>query len=69
MTCINKSKPQIQMMTEVGSDTLGYYVVYMWLQPLGIILCQESYSRTKENPTHQGHIASLSLARALNSLR
>lgn len=59
MTRINKSKPQIQMMTEVGSDTLGHYVAYMWLQPLGIILCQESYSRTKENPTHKATLCHL----------
>lgn len=69
MTRVNKSKPQIQMMTKVGSDSLGYYLVYMWLQLLGIILCQESSSRTKENPTHQGYIVSLSLARAWNSPR
>lgn len=31
MTHINEPKPQIQMMTEVGSDTLGHYVAYMWL--------------------------------------
>ena len=50
------------MMTKVGSDSLEYYSVFMWLQQLVIILCRESYFRTKENPTHQGYIVSLSSA-------